>query len=161
MIKSAYKSTTSNKINNLINKGDYKYLNMCPLEDYNIVKLQSSNHSAIQKVSINGDKILGYFEAEIDRFNNSIVGTMFVKFKYTYNDEDYKIARQDLDEFIESLMNNYSNVTIKSIKDNSANFLYMKWVERYGGVKYELSNYCKLVDGKRYDVNMYYFDRRI
>ena len=180
MLKSVYPTTNSNKINDLINKGNYKYLNGLNYKMYDFIEIDNDEYSKIQKISVDDNgNILGYFSADIGQTQRRFNSTYFVKFKYKYDeyamnnkyDTDSKnkieekeklvvIAKQDFKEFENLIFNHpiHKGVKLFSIAENPANAIYEKWMEKYDGERLLMKDYTMLPDGKLYDAYTYWFN---
>ena len=161
MLIRAYDNATTEIINNLINDGDYKYLHLAPYKEYKQVEIKDDEIDTIQRISVDNEgRILGYFSANINQWRKAITSTYFVKFSYLdYYDDD--IADKDFKQFVDMIMNHpiYKIVEFASVKENPANEIYEKIMKQYNGERFLLTNSVILLDGKRYDVWQYYFDR--
>ena len=146
-----------NEINKKIVRENPIYLwNTCYASIDNI-NLEDDEWNKIQRVSVNKEgKVIAYFSASINRTSSRIGSLYLIKFK---NSEDYDsdIARNDLKEFIESLINSpiFRMIEFIAIRDNPANELYEKWLEAYGGKRFLIEKYTLLTDGKYHDTYFY------
>ena len=161
MLKRAYTNANEEELNKLILDGDYPYLSFSAYEDFQLVKIDLDTWSSYQYVSVDDlGNILGYFSFRTFRSNEKLNGGMFVKFRYKnyYNEE---ICNEDFLNFVDMCMKDpqFSRVEFMAIEDNHANITYEKWLKRYNGERFLLSNYIKLKDGKFYNVYWYWFDK--
>ena len=161
MLDYLYKYDIS-EINKLVTNEEFPYLNFSSYKNFELFTKEPTEWNEIQKVSINSEgKILGVFEASISRNNNRVSGLCLCKFKSTFSEDDYDIAREDLKLFMQDLVNlkGFTIIQWLSIVDNPATKLYDSWVERYGGNRQLIPKYTRLKDGY-FDVYSYYIKCR-
>ena len=146
-----------NEINKKIVKENPIYLwHICYASIENIC-LEDDEWSKIQRVSLNKEgKVIAYFLANINRTSSRINSLYLIKFK-SDNDYDSDIAKNDLKEFVEGLINSpiFRMIEFIAIRENPANNLYEKWLEVYGGKRYLIEKYTLLPDGKYHDTYLY------
>jgi len=178
MLKLVY-NYSEDELNKLVIEGDYKYLSFSNYKYFKPISIADSEYNVIARVSVDEfGNILGYFSAQVCQSQRKVESLFLVKFKYKY--EEYskdrilnyynkkyqlntvkKIARDDLDSFINEIMDSpiYTRVEFSAITENPANELYMYWVGKYGGQVDTKMNHTYLEDGKLYGLNSYWFDR--
>ena len=166
MLKDAYFETNVGELNKLITEENCKYLSFLNYNDFeHVTNIDNSDWNKIQKVSVSEyGKILGYFSANTNITHERISGLYLVKFKSKFDSKsEIDVAKNDLDEFIKSLINNqrFRYIQFSACVDNYACELYNKWLNKYGGYKHLYPKSVRLKDGKYYDTYDYviYCDR--
>jgi hypothetical protein len=157
MLKPAYFYTNKEELDKLIyDENCYDYLTLTYYDDFNQVEISSDDWVKIQRVSMSEDgRVLGFFSAGWSNIHENVNNLYLVKFKSKFiNDEDKETARQDLEEFIEMLINDpkFRFVKFCSLESNPACRLYDSWIEKYGGYKRVYDKSVKLKDGKYHNV---------
>lgn len=131
----------------------YKYLNSTWYNDYSI-EIKEDSWEKLQFVSIDEyNRVLGYFEARIDRAANYVDGLTVVSFY----DASY-IFSKDCLQFINDLFDKYgfNKINFSVFIGNPAEKIYDKYIEKYGGrVVGIFRNNARLSDGKLYDEKYY------
>jgi len=163
MLKPAYFYTNKDELDRLIyDENCYEYITLVNYDDFDQVEISKDDWIKIQRVSISKDgRILGLFNAGWSERNEKVNNLYLIKFKSKFiNDEDKETARQDLEDFIEMLINDtkFRYIQFCALEENPANRLYRSWVDKYGGKVYEYEKSVKLKDGKfhnTYDYILY------
>ena len=153
MLKPAYFYTNKDELDRLIyDENCYEYLTLVNYDDFDQVEISKDDWIKIQRVSISKDgRILGFFSAGWSERNEKVNNLYLIKFKSKFtNDEDKETARQDLEDYIEMLINDHKFRYIQfcALEENPANRLYRSWIDKYGGKVYKYEKSVKLKDGK-------------
>ena len=152
MLKPAYFYTNKDELDRLIyDENCYEYITLVNYDDFDQVEISSDDWAKIQRVSVSKDgRILGFFSAGWSNVHERVNNLYLVKFKSKFemgNDKD--IARQDLEDYIEMLINDskFRYIQFVALEENPANKLYHDWIRKYGGKIYEYEKSVKLKDG--------------
>lgn len=164
MLKPAYFYTNKDEIDRLIyDENCYEYLTLTYYDDFDQVDISQNDWDKIQRVSVSYDgRILGFFSAGWSNTHEKVSNLYLIKFKSKFgdtrfDDSDKNIAKQDLEDYIEMLINDpkFRYIQFCALAENPANRLYKSWVDKYGGKVYEYEKSVKLKDGKFHDTNEY------
>ena len=160
MLKPAYFYTNKDELDRLIyDENCYEYITLVNYDDFNQVEISSDDWAKIQRVSVSKDgRILGFFSAGWSERNEKVNNLYLIKFKSKFiNEDDKETARQDLEDYIEMLINDpkFRYIQFVALGENPANRLYKSWVDKYGGKVYNYEKSVKLKDGKFHNTNDY------
>ena len=157
MLKPAYFYTTKEELDRLIYEENcYEKLTLQYHDDFDQVEMSSDDWIKIQRVSMSEDgRILGFFSAGWSNLHERVSNLYLVKFKSKFgdsrfDDSDKNIAKQDLEDYIEMLINDpkFRYVQFCALEENPACRLYDSWLDKYGGYKNVYEKAVKLKDGK-------------
>jgi hypothetical protein len=124
-----YEEDLNKTLLNLLDDECLKYYQYGSMKSL-IVKTEDDTWSKLQYVSVKNEKVIGYYEANFDRNNQSIASIQIVNFdaknKYFFG--------KDLITFFERLKGTgLRKVNWSVIIGNPAEKLYDKIIDRYGG----------------------------
>lgn len=127
----------------------YKFYHMSyPNLTFNI---DDHAYEKIQLVSINGNNVVGYFSAYINRPGAYIKQIMAVNFT-----DNKFVFGKDLRCFIDRLLKTYFKINFTVVCGNPIEISYDKMVEKYGGrIVGVFEKDVLLMDNKWYDIKHY------
>lgn len=119
------------------------------------ITLSDNTYNDMSFVSINnGDNVIGYLSATIDRNINAITSLSIMNFTKKLD----IIFSKDLYSFLDSLFTfyNFDKIHFHVVVGNPAEVMYDKYIKKYNGnIIGIFKKDTKLQDGKLYDVKHY------
>lgn len=131
----------------------YKYLFTIPFHDFNQLRIETDTMRSIQMVSMDGDRIVGFLSAEVDRSVSAVKELTVVN----YTDNSYVFSR-DLRKFFGKLLLGYNmnKITFSVVVGNPAEKIWDKIMETYGGrIVGIYKSHVRLADNRVYDLKVY------
>lgn len=118
--------------------------------------LDETNLYSIQIVSKNvQNQIIGYIEAQIDRYNNIVENVFLIKF---CKDNSYIFTKDTLD-FVSELFDThgFEKIVFQTIIQNPANSIFSRFIKekKVGRLIGVLKGHRKNIKGKNFDVALY------
>lgn len=143
---------------NVLGNEKYKYWNY---DSYwtEPIKIDTSDWNKIQRVSLNAEgKVIGYFNANVDRASNSVSSMSILNFYLDSKNLPITFIR-DLESFIDYLFLTLKFEKINfcvAIGNNAGERLYDHFIQKFGGKIVGIKRKeVKLVDGSYYDIKLY------
>lgn len=118
--------------------------------------LDETNYSSLQSVSKNSQNIVvGYYEAQLDRYNNIVENLFLMKFSL---DNTFVFVKDSI-TFISELfvVHGFDKVIFQVNEKNPVNLLFKRYIEKkeVGSKVGTFKEHKKNIDGSKYDIDLY------